>query len=224
MTTSEKHVQARSIATRESLIAATLDVIYDRGYNRATTSEFAKRAGVSRGALLHHFPTRSDIIVAAMERLLADGTHDIRSCAADVAKGKIRLGEFIEFLWGKFSGKFFYLSIEFINEARTDTELRQKMVPVVRQFHEVLDGIWAELQALNSNPQEARVVLNLTVCLVRGMGVQTVLKDDPAYYRALLEAWKNILPHLMSDLGHELMFPGRPLASPAPRSAEGRKS
>lgn len=199
-------MQARSVATREKLIAATLEVIHDRGYNRATTPEFARRAGVSRGALLHHFPARSDLILAAMEHLLTEGTRDIRRMADGVARKTVGLNDFIEFLWGMFSGRFFYLSVEFINEARTDAELRQKMIPVVRKFHEALDSIWADLQAIDDNPREARVILNLTVCLVRGMGVQTVLKDDPQYFRDLLETWKTILPHLLSGPLHGKLF------------------
>lgn len=130
----EKQVQARSIAMREKLIATALEVIHDRGYCSASTLEFARRAGVSRGALLHHFPARSDIIIAAMEQLLGQGTREIRAVAGKVARQEVSLEDFVEFLWPMFSGRFFYISLEFINEARTDAELRARMIPVVRDF------------------------------------------------------------------------------------------
>jgi AcrR family transcriptional regulator len=194
----DKPAQARSIAMREKLIEATLDVIYDRGYRSASTPEFASRAGVSRGALLHHFPTRSDIIIAAMERLLGDGTREIRAVAEKAARQEVGLEEFVEFLWELFSGRFFYISLEFINEARTDPDLRARMMPVVRDFHAALDSIWVEFEKQEADaPRRMGVALNLTVCLVRGMGVQTVLKNDPAYFATLLEAWKAILPVLI---------------------------
>ncbi|MFN3825167.1 MAG: TetR/AcrR family transcriptional regulator [Pseudorhodobacter sp.] len=194
----EKPTQARSIAMREKLIEATLDVIHDRGYRSASTPEFASRAGVSRGALLHHFPTRSDIIIAAMEKLLGDGTREIRTVAKKVACQDVSLEDFVEFLWKLFSGRFFYISLEFINEARSDPALRERMFPVVRDFHAALDGIWAEFEKQGEGrPNETRVALNLTVCLVRGMGVQTVLKKDPEYFAAMLEVWKKILPALV---------------------------
>ena len=207
----EKPSQARSIATREKLIGAALDVIHDVGYNSASTPEFARRAGVSRGALLHHFPTRSDIIVAAMEDLLGEGTREIREITAKVARKDVSLGEFVEFLWQMFSGRFFYLSLEFINEARTDAELRARMIPVVRDFHAALDGIWKEFEKqAEGQPQGTLVALNMTVCLVRGMGVQTVLKDDPAYFRSMLETWKTILPQLLSEDRDAAGGPARP--------------
>ncbi|MCZ7675420.1 MAG: TetR/AcrR family transcriptional regulator [Roseovarius sp.] len=202
--------QARSIATREKLIQTALDVIYEEGYHRASTTKFADRAGVSRGALLHHFPTRSDIMVAAMEKLLADGTQEIRDTAEAVARGEMELVGFVEFLWTLFSGRFFYLSVEFINETRIDRDLRARMIPVVRHFHEALNQIWCAFSKPdNGRPHEAQVMLNLTVCLVRGMGIQTILKDDPAYFRSLLDAWKVILPQLVDGSGHDLDWPAR---------------
>lgn len=202
----ERPPQARSIAMRERLIRSALAVIYDVGCNSASTPEFARRAGVSRGALLHHFPTRSDIIIAAMEKLLGDGTREIRDVARQVARKDVGLGDLVEFLWQMFSGRFFYISLEFINEARTDGELRARMIPVVKDFHAALDEIWAEFEKqADGLPQTTRVALNMTVCLVRGMGVQTVLKDDPDYFRSMLDTWKAILPQLLqgnkNDLG-----------------------
>ncbi|MBU3258766.1 TetR/AcrR family transcriptional regulator [Roseovarius sp. PS-C2] len=207
----KREKQARSIATREKLIETALDVIYDVGYNRASTPEFSERAGVSRGALLHHFPTRADIIVAAMEKLLSDGTRDIRNIAGKVTQKQLGTDEFVDFLWSMFSDRFYYLSIEFINEARTDEELRLKMMPVVKNFHEALNEIWAEFQTREhpSSSHEAQVILNLTVCLVRGMGIQTVLKNDPEYFATLLDAWKTILRQLVkkpSEVGKTPLF------------------
>ncbi len=198
-----KPAQVRSIAMRKNLIDATLDVIFDLGYRAASTPEFSRRAGVSRGALVHHFPTRSDIIIAAMEQLLGDGTRAIRTATTKVAKQEMSLDDFVEFLWQMFSGRFFYISLEFINEARTDTELRARMIPVVKDFHTALDNIWAEFEnQADGMPQRTRVALKLTVCLVRGMGVQTVLKNDPDYFRSMLDAWKEILPNLVQDKPH----------------------
>ena len=57
--------QARSSAARERLLNATLEVLIDRGYNGLTTKEVAARAGFSNGALMHHFGTKADLVIAA---------------------------------------------------------------------------------------------------------------------------------------------------------------
>jgi AcrR family transcriptional regulator len=209
MLRSVRQQQARSLVTRERLIKATLEVIYDVGYHAATTQEIAERAQVSRGALLHHFPTRADIILAAMETLLDDGTTEIRKVAQEMRSGEVTLDAFVDFLWSLFSDRFFYLSLEMITEARNDDELRERMIPVVKRFHEALDATWVEFCDADKRPaRQARIILNLTVCLVRGMGVQTVLRPEPGYYRDLLEAWKALLPNLIEGKAGDSMFEG----------------
>ncbi|GJD48940.1 HTH-type transcriptional regulator CymR [Methylobacterium crusticola] len=201
--------QIRSIATRERLIRATLDEMFEVGYHAATTHQIAERARVSRGALLHHFPTRADIILAAMETLLEEGTAEIRATSEAVRDGRVPLPGFVDFLWGLFSGRFFYLSLEMITEARNDPDLRDRMIPVVRHFHEALDGIWVAFCDAETRPaREARIILNLTVCLMRGMGVQTVLRTDPDYFGDLLEAWKALLPQMVGGATGDAMFSG----------------
>lgn len=200
--------QTRSTITRERLVQATLAEILEVGYHAATTQDIARRAGVSRGALLHHFPMRADIVLAAMDALLDDGTRQIKSVATDLRDGKLALPDFVEFLWSLFSGRFFYLSLEMITEARHDAGLRERMIPVVKRFHTALDEIWlAFCDPERRPPRQAQIVLNLTVCLMRGMGVQTVLRPDPGYYRDLVDSWKALLPHIIDGPAGDVMFP-----------------
>ena len=209
MSQAARQQQARSLATRERLVRATLDEVFEVGYHTATTHQIAERAQVSRGALLHHFPARADIILAAMETLLEDGTAEIRSVSDRVREGSLGLDDFVEFLSQLFSGRFFYLSLEMITEARNDPALRERMIPVVQRFHAALDAIWVEFcDADKRPPRQARIILNLTVNLVRGMGVQAVLRPDPGYYRDLVEAWKAVLPHLVAGAAGDAMFAG----------------
>jgi AcrR family transcriptional regulator len=65
----QKTQEERSTATRDALIRAAIDLVAERGYAAATTNLVADRAGVSRGALQHHFKSRDELIVAVMEQL-----------------------------------------------------------------------------------------------------------------------------------------------------------
>jgi AcrR family transcriptional regulator len=62
----------RSALTRTRLIQATIDALFEQGYAAATTIEVAKRAKASRGAMLHHFPTRVDLLLAAAEHIISE--------------------------------------------------------------------------------------------------------------------------------------------------------
>ena len=54
--------QTKSENTRTAILDATLDCFYELGYGNTTTEKVAKQAGVSRGAMLHHFPSRKTLI------------------------------------------------------------------------------------------------------------------------------------------------------------------
>ena len=59
----------RSAETRKRLLDATVDCLFERGYAGTTTAEIAGRAGFSKGAQLHHFPTKEKLVISALEYL-----------------------------------------------------------------------------------------------------------------------------------------------------------
>src|SRR3989337_1785880 len=61
--------EERSRAMRQRLLEATIECLGERGWAGTSTTLVSRRAGVSRGAQLHHFPTKADLVVAAVEHL-----------------------------------------------------------------------------------------------------------------------------------------------------------
>ncbi len=183
---------------RGRLIQATIDCLVDHGYERTTTQKIVDRTGVSRGALLHHFGSKRDIIVAAMDHLLSEHVGRIRGIAMKVREGDIVLDEFVDFLWADYSGPFFHAWLENITEARHDPELREHFVPMVREYHLTLDETWRSFfRKSHITSSQVETSLNQTLCLLRGMGLQTVLRKDDLYYRRLLASWKETLKQMI---------------------------
>ncbi len=181
----------RSAETQRRLIEATIEALHRRGYARITTAEIAERAGVSRGALMHHYDTKEELVTVAVERLLKDTTGEIRGWLGRARSGELTLDAFLDHLWELYSGRLLFVTIEHITEARHNEALRASLVPVVREFHKALDAAWREFfHGTPLSQAEVETVLNATTCLFRGMGVQTVLRQDPAYYEGLLAHWK----------------------------------
>ena len=212
--------EMRSAETRAKLIEATLDVLLAEGYQNFTTQRVCDVAGVSRGAMLHHFPSRARLLASAIEHLLTVATDDIRRQACRVRSGEIPLRAFIDYLWTEqFSNRLFYITLEHVTLARTDDDVRAELMPVVRRFHQALDETWQEFFHTASLPDPTvAIILNLTLCLLRGMGLQTVLRPgDEAYYGGLLSAWKSILAALVEGRPPD----GAALAGPV--AAPGRK-
>ena len=185
----------RSAEMTERVLDATLDLIHEKGMAEASTVAIAKRAGVSRGAILHHYPQRFDLITAAVDHLLETETEKIRKVSAAFAGGEVDLDALIDYLWGMFSGRLFMITLDYLAVARTDKDLRRHLGPVSLKFNRALDEIWATFFRLNDRERgRIDITLNLTLCLLRGMGVQTVLQHrDPAYFQELIASWKGML-------------------------------
>jgi AcrR family transcriptional regulator len=185
----------RSAEMTERVLDATLDLIHEKGMAEASTVAIAKRAGVSRGAILHHYPQRFDLITAAVDHLLETETEKIRKVSAAFAGGEVDLDALIDYLWGMFSGRLFMITLDYLAVARTDEDLRRHLGPVSLKFNRALDEIWATFFRLNDRERgRIDITLNLTLCLLRGMGVQTVLQHrDPAYFQELIASWKGML-------------------------------
>lgn len=179
----------RSEETRLALFRATIRLLLERGYSRFTTAEAAAAAGVSRGALTHHFASKEDLVVRAVAHDLAAVTDALRAfLAAGEGRGPDAI---VDHLWGLMAGGFFYVTMEYLPEARHNPPFRERLLPVVRDFHAALDALWRSVSdAHGLDPAEARVLLNATLCLMRGMVAQTVLKPDEAYFAGLLDHWK----------------------------------
>lgn len=190
----------RSSSTRQKILEATLDSIYEDGFQNASTTEIARRAGVSRGALIHHYPNKDMLIAAAVDHLLSREIADIRIVASAYADKKLTIDDFIDDMWRRFSGRLFMITIDFLSSARTDEKLRQALIPVSAQFHQSLNEIWMQFFADHSlAPQKVQGLLNATLCLMRGMGIQTIVRSDDQYFTELQEIWKDILRAQLSD-------------------------
>ncbi|MBS7704931.1 TetR/AcrR family transcriptional regulator [Chelatococcus asaccharovorans] len=183
--------QERSADTSERLLNATIDLLHDRGLYRMSTSEIAEAAGLSRGALTHHFSSKEEIIVEAVGYMLRKVTAELHGMAEGIRFSGSSTDEIVEYLWRMMNDRLFYVTMEYLPEARHNAEFRQKIVPVVKEFHEGLNAVWAELAAqAGVGVDQVLVLMNATMCMFRGMIAQTAVKDDPAYFQELLQFWK----------------------------------
>jgi AcrR family transcriptional regulator len=120
----------RTATTRARLLDAALECLVELGYGGTTTTEVADRAGVSRGAQLHHFPTRAALVAAAAEHLYARLTADYQAGFAALPPRADRLHAAIELLWSMFTRRHFVAVGELYTAARTDAELRAHLMPI----------------------------------------------------------------------------------------------
>lgn len=191
----QRRTQAeRSHATRTKILEVTLACLLDRGLHDSSTVEIAKRAGVSRGALLHHFPTKEELLKEALRFLLLGEVAEIRKMAGDIEAGTVDFDSFLAMLWDHFSGPLFMITLEYVTAARTDPEIKAALVAPALEFNSSLDEIWERLMLSSARvASERRLALNVTLCFLRGMGTQSVWRDDPQLFEDMLAFWKKTL-------------------------------
>ena len=93
--------EERSAETRRRLLDATVACLFERGYAGTTTTEIAARAGVSRGAQLHHFPKKDELVVSALEYVFELRLAEMSAAIADPPSGsrEHRLAVLIDTIW-----------------------------------------------------------------------------------------------------------------------------
>ena len=142
----DRPLQARSVATRTALLDAALESLVERGYAATTTIETARRAGVSRGAQLHHFPTEG----AARDRRGAStcwsgAWPSSARCSPRSIRTADRLDAAVDLSWSMFQGPAFAAWLELWIAARTDPELAAVVVAMDVRFTDESRAMFLEL-------------------------------------------------------------------------------
>ena len=175
----------RTAATRARVLDAAIDSLVELGYARTTTQEVNRRAGVSRGALLHHFPTRESLVVAAVGHL-------VEARMTEILQRPRTGGEDISVIIEAFSGPLFDAALELWVAARTDDALRIAMAPLEQKVSDALTTGSEELFGARYTPDQ----IALSVELARGLAVSRILRtpdSDRAFTDRVLTTWKDIL-------------------------------
>ncbi|WP_260192881.1 TetR/AcrR family transcriptional regulator [Actinophytocola gossypii] len=211
MAAAHRTQQERSSQTRALLLDATVDCLVELGYANTTVAEICQRAGLSRGAQQHHFTTKAELMTSALEHLftrLAD-----RILATELPAGPGRLERGIDLLWETYSGTMSTAAVELWVAARTDDELRRRLLPVDRALGHATLEFYRQLVGRDVDQEELETVLLLTVNLFRGLALDAMIGGDPARRAALLSEWKALV--LDRRLGPPPPGPNPPPPTPA---------
>jgi len=191
--------EERSGETRERLLRAAIDVLTDRGFGGFTMSEVATRAGVSNGALVHHYRSKGSLVIAATEFAYELAIESGRRSAAEPAARHDPLAAFLRDSKSIYFGAHFIIASEVLYGVRTDPVLMPQIVAVMERYRATINGVWLALFAEAGVPGElAARVLNLSLFIVRGMAINSIWSSERATYEALLASWVELVEPLLS--------------------------
>jgi AcrR family transcriptional regulator len=191
----------RRQGTRKQLLDAAIDCLVEHGYSGTTTTEIADRAGVSRGAQLHHFPTKADLLSAALEHLFQRRHEEYLAAIARLPPGTDRLTASIEQLWGVLSGPTFYAWLELIVAARTDAALRRSISGVADRFAATVDVSFKNQFPDAIGTPFFEVAPGFTFALLQGLALENILEGTLPHNRIerVLSAFRDISRLVLPD-------------------------
>jgi len=193
----------RTAATRAALLEATVQCLVTQGFGGTTTTEVAHRAGVSPGALLHHFPAKSDLLCAAVGHLFEVRRAEFRKAMANLGPDADRRAAGLDLLWSMFSGPTFTAWLELWMAARSDPALAETVVRLDREFLAASEDVFRELFAdeIAAAPELGRVGLGLLYSLMSGLALARQIPGyEPAPAEGILTAFKTLVRTAMPAL------------------------
>ncbi|MBX3155665.1 MAG: TetR/AcrR family transcriptional regulator [Deltaproteobacteria bacterium] len=197
--------QQRRDETRRALLDAAVESLIEVGFTRTTTLEVQRRADVSRGALLHHFPSKAELLVAAVDHLAEMRARELRILAQALPDQKDkarRTDAVLDLLWQCFSGTFFQVAMELRTAARTDHELRPVLTTAEKALRE---RIIAQARTLFGKDVAEHAglerALDLTLQLMIGAAMTAVLHTEDRRLDDLIDDWKLLFPTVLANAG-----------------------
>jgi AcrR family transcriptional regulator len=185
--------QDRSRVTRQRLLEATIDSLAEQGWVATTVGVVAERAGVSRGATQHHFPTREDLITGALEYMFDTRMDSARREAQEIPAGPGRTKLVVERLVEYYTGPMFKAALQVWTAASADPELRDRIVPLEERFGRRAHKMAVENLGVDDNDPVTHRLVQATLDLARGLGLADVLTDDARRRAEVVRSWAEVL-------------------------------
>lgn len=192
----------RSAATRGKLIDAAIHCLHKGGYSATTTVLVAEGASVSRGAMLHHFPTKVDLMLAVVEDVFARQQRDYQRLLARVPAGRQRFMASTEVAWQVHRQASSMAMMEVLMAARSDTALAIRLEPLVDHMDkDMFEGAWQVAEAAGVKDR-AKIdqMVRLHLAALRGLSVASLYGRDPAAVEGAVELLKSYKISLLAEL------------------------
>lgn len=178
---------------RERLLEACVEVLVERGFAGTTTTLVSERAGVSRGAQLHHFPSKNDLVIGAVEHVTAIRATELQRAFGSVPEGPGRTREILTVLGDHVTSPLFVAALELWVAARTDPVLDHAVAPLERRIGRETHRLTAEGLGADESQPGGRELVQATLDLLRGLALANTLTDDRRRRGRILDRWAAVL-------------------------------
>ncbi|MCX4710791.1 TetR/AcrR family transcriptional regulator [Streptomyces fimicarius] len=179
--------QDRSRATRQRLLEAAVACLAEHGWAGSTVSVVAERAGVSRGAAQHHFPTREDLFTGAVEYVAEERSAALRALPV---QGR---AEVVAALVDLYTGPLFRAALQLWVAASNEAQLHPRVTELEARVGRETHRIAVELLGADESRPGARETVQGLLDMARGLGLANLLTDDTARRARVVAQWATLV-------------------------------
>lgn len=187
--------QRKSREARRKICEATVACLARHGYHRTSIARVVETAGVTPGALQHHFPTKEDLIVAAADHLLEGSIERTRRYAATQLGVEEALPRFFRAMWKNLMNTDPYRALlEVLIAARTDRQLHERVTPTLHQWNKAIDEVVVEIfESVGRSDEDVETIMMMTRSLMRGLVLQEGYGDGVEAEERAIERWIELI-------------------------------
>lgn len=192
--------EQRTEAMRAKLIQAAIDCLYRLGYAETTTALVAATAGASRGAMLHHFPSKDDLFQAVVEYALQRQIHHNDQRLKAIDDPVERFLSLPTIAWEFIQAPEYVAWMEIWMATRSHPELRV-------HIHRAYDAVEADFvetilnMAREAGARDATRVNTVRVILraaLRGLAAEAAIDRNPAQFAHAIDEMRHILADVLT--------------------------
>ncbi|MGW4030571.1 TetR/AcrR family transcriptional regulator [Streptomyces sp. NPDC004838] len=166
---------------------AAVSCLAEHGWAGSTVSVVAERAGVSRGAAQHHFPTREDLFTAAVEYVAEQRSSALRELPAHSR------AEVVTALVDLFTGPLFRAALHLWVAASDEPHLHARVTELEARVGRETHRIAVRLLGVDESRPGVRETVQGLLDMARGLGLANLLTDDAARRERVVRQWAGVL-------------------------------
>lgn len=168
----------RSEATRTRLLRAAIEILVKRGYSGFRIAEVANTAGVSQGALIHHYGNKNSLIIACMTHIYEQSLRRSKERSEELNIDDV-ISEASEDAEEFFFSEGFLIGLDFIRSGSKNPELSKKILKISSSNRHPAEELWVDRLVKHGLPREqAKSVLWLLWAVIRGLAVRRTIGVD----------------------------------------------
>lgn len=211
--------ELKGAAMRARLRAATEELIAEVGVNAASAAAIAQRCGVSRGAMLHHYPTRDDLMIDTAAHFWQRARDIVSGLADDMIAGRTDVTTFVDRLYKEvFRANALVTMLDLMvteRGTRVGDAVNGILTDLFRSYEDL--GVKA-FEVSGVAPERIRVIITLIVSTLRGLRIQDNIHRDEARVREVLAMLVEAVRALLEKEGRKAAAAPARAAHAAPRA------